>query len=66
MIDLQPGNILIDFDDAEEMVQKHLESCPFDDSLNSLAPHFASKAIANTKWDPSASIHIRIVDLGVG
>lgn len=65
-IDLKPGNVLLGLEKIEEMVQKHLNLYPCDDSSNSRAPHFESKAIANAKLDPSASIHIRIVDFGVG
>ncbi|MCJ1261598.1 hypothetical protein MMC22_001464 [Lobaria immixta] len=63
--DLKPGNVLLGLEKIEEMVQKHLKLYPCDDSLNSRAPHFESKAIANAKLDPSASIHIRILDFGV-
>lgn len=65
-IDLKPGNILLNLENIEDSVQKHLSLYQIDESLNSIAPHFESKPITQAELDPSASIHIRIVDFGVG
>ena len=56
----------MNLDNIEGSVQKHLKLYPFGDCLNSIAPHFESKTIVEAELDPSASIHIRIVDFGVG
>jgi serine/threonine protein kinase len=65
-IDIKPGNILMNLDNIEESVQHHLKRWQLNESSNSTAPHFESKTIVQEKLDSSASIHIRIVDFGVG
>lgn len=56
----------MNLDNIEDSVQQHLKLYHFDDSLNSITPHFESKTIVQAELGASASIHIRIVDFGVG
>lgn len=53
-------------DNIDDSVQQHLKLYHFNNSLNSIAPNFQSKTIGQAELDPSASIHIRIVDFGFG
>ena len=43
----------------------HLKLHPFNENMNSTAPHFASNTIVSKTPDPSATIHVRIADFGV-
>lgn len=56
----------MNLDNIEDSVQQHLKLYHSDDSLNSITPHFESKTIVQAELGPSASIHIRNVDFGVG
>lgn len=55
----------MNLDNIEGSVQKHLKLYHFDDSSNSIAPHFGSKTIVQAELNSSAPIHVRIVDFGV-
>jgi hypothetical protein len=65
-VDIKLGNILIDVEDVESVIDSHLKQSPENTHIHVTASNLRSEALVATDADSIANINVRIVDFGVG